>query len=100
MKKCNTTNITPCSDAWTLNGTITSWEAVITAFQSVIEENEALKKTEETLKQELERLNTELKKTYKKLTQCNTAYISACDENSRLQGIVNGIHKMINVEEA
>ena len=96
MCKNRNNNINPGSNAWALNSTITSWEAAISAFQGVIAENEALKKSEETLKQEIERLNAELKKTYKELTQCNTAYISVSTENSRLQGIVNKIQKMIN----
>ena len=90
-KHNNNSNINPGSNAWTLNSTITSWEEAISAFQGVIAENEALKKSEETLKQEIQRLNTEIKKLYKDLTQCNTAYISASSENSRLQG--SGIRK-------
>lgn len=83
----------PGSNAWTLNSTITSWEAAISAFQGVIAENEALKKSEETLKQEIQRLNGELK-------QCHHAYTSVTEENSRLQGFVHQIQKMINEKEA
>ena len=100
MCKNRNNNINPSSNAWTLHNTITSWEEAISAFQGVIAENEALKKSEETLKQEIQRLNTEIKKLYKDLTQCNTAYISVSSENSRLQGIVNQIQKMINECEA
>lgn len=82
----------PGSNVWTLNSTITSWEAAISAFQGVISENEALKRAEDILKQEIQRLNGELK-------QCHHAYTSVTEENSRLQGFVNQIQKMINEEK-
>lgn len=78
----------PGSNAWTLNSTITSWEAAISAFQGVISENEALKRTEDILKQEIQRLNKELE-------QCHHAYTSVNEDNSRLQGIVNLIQKTV-----
>lgn len=99
MKKRNTTNINPGSNAWTLNSTITSWEAAISAFQGVIRENEALKKSEEILKREIERLNTELKKTYKELTKCNTVCISISSENKLLKGVIDENKALKKTEE-
>ena len=90
----------PGSNVWTLNSTITSWEAAISAFQGVISENEALKRAEDILKQEIQRLNFEVGKLKKELEQCHHAYTSVAEENSRLQGFVNNIQKMINEKEA
>lgn len=86
MCKRQNNNTIPGSTVWTLNSTIASLDGAISALEDVIEKNEALKRYEETLKQEIERLNTALKNTYKKLTQCNTAYISVSSEKQQIAG--------------